>query len=287
MAFGQELDSETSGASQSRGQFFSIMNSIQKYGNPPYQICLLHGGPGAAGEMKPLAIELSKQFGVLELFQTEKTIAGQIEELKKQVQLFAEIPVILVGYSWGAWLAVLFTADYSKLVKGLILVGTPSFEKKHNKNLLETRLQRLKPTLREEAVKLLSEIKSGERSNKKLGRFGDLMSIADAFEPESGVNEEVKIDMDIYQSVWKEASELRDNGDLANCLKKIERPVIAIHGENDPHSIQGVEAPLSENVSKFEMIKLAKCGHTPWKEKYAKMAFWAILKGKLKEMING
>lgn len=258
------------------------MNSIKKYGEPPYQICLLHGGPGAAGEMKPVAMALSKQFGVLELFQTERTVNGQIEGLRKQVITCGEKPVILVGYSWGAWLAVLFAKAYPELTKGLILISAPAFENKYNENLLEIRLERLNPLQREEALNLLAEIKSEEKGNEQLKRLGHLMSIADAYQPEPDKNDGIKINMDIYQSVWREASELRGNGELKKSLKEIRCPVIAIHGENDPHPIKGVEEPLLESLSKFELIKLAKCGHTPWKEKYAKTAFFTVLKDKIK-----
>jgi hypothetical protein len=32
-----------------------LLNTIRKYGRGPFRVGLLHGGPGAAGEMKPVA----------------------------------------------------------------------------------------------------------------------------------------------------------------------------------------------------------------------------------------
>jgi hypothetical protein len=32
-----------------------LLNTIRKYGREPFRVGLLHGGPGAAGEMKPVA----------------------------------------------------------------------------------------------------------------------------------------------------------------------------------------------------------------------------------------
>ncbi len=45
------------------------MHNLIKYGTPPYQIAVIHGGPGAAGEMTPVAQELSIDYGVLEPLQ--------------------------------------------------------------------------------------------------------------------------------------------------------------------------------------------------------------------------
>ncbi|MEI8366029.1 MAG: hypothetical protein WCF65_06390 [Parachlamydiaceae bacterium] len=49
---------------------------LRKHGQAPYGIALIHGGPGAAGEMFPVAKELSSLTGICEPFQTEKSIAG-------------------------------------------------------------------------------------------------------------------------------------------------------------------------------------------------------------------
>lgn len=70
------------------------MNSVNKYGSPPYLIALLHGGPGAAGEMKPVADILSKNNSIIEPLQTEDTIDKQVLELFNQLSQCAEFPVI-------------------------------------------------------------------------------------------------------------------------------------------------------------------------------------------------
>lgn len=42
------------------------MEKFRSYGTAPFEIVVIHGGPGAPGEMAPVARELSGQFGVLE-----------------------------------------------------------------------------------------------------------------------------------------------------------------------------------------------------------------------------
>jgi hypothetical protein len=56
------------------------MKNLRKYGKAPYKIAVIHGGPGAGGEMAPIARELASDWGVLEPFQTATSLEGQIEE---------------------------------------------------------------------------------------------------------------------------------------------------------------------------------------------------------------
>ena len=70
-----------------------LLHTVRKYGSQPYRIVLLHGGPGASGEMKPVAERLSADFGILELLQTEKSVDRQIEELYQQLTSTVEKPL--------------------------------------------------------------------------------------------------------------------------------------------------------------------------------------------------
>ncbi len=95
------------------------------------RVVLIHGGPGAVGEMKPVAEYLSRSFSVIAPNQTKKTVSGQVEELKQQITDTGELPYVLVGYSWGAWLGWIFAARYPDLVKKLILISSGPFDAKY------------------------------------------------------------------------------------------------------------------------------------------------------------
>ncbi|NNC95406.1 MAG: alpha/beta hydrolase [Chitinophagales bacterium] len=259
------------------------MKTIREYGKEPFHICLLHGGPGAAGELEPVAKELSKSHGILEFLQTKKTINGQIEELRTQIIETVNLAVVLIGYSWGAWLGILFTRKYPELVKKLVLVGTPALNNKYSGELLTNRLRRLDSDQKKDFQKLLSIMESGMQDNSTLGKLGELTSVSDSYKYESNMNDEILPDINIYKSIWSEASDLRDNGILEDALESIHCPVIAIHGVDDPHPLSGVEEPLSERLSNFKMIKLQKCGHIPWKEKYAKENFFKMILKEISE----
>jgi pimeloyl-ACP methyl ester carboxylesterase len=112
--------------------------------------------------MKPVAEELSSGVGVLEPFQTELSIEDQVDELKDNLEKAGDIPVTLIGYSWGAWLSVIFSAIYPALVEKIILVGSPPFREKYAAQIAETRSKRLNESEREELRSLTDRLeKSG------------------------------------------------------------------------------------------------------------------------------
>lgn len=228
------------------------MNNLRKYGNPPFKVVVVHGGPGGAGEVAPVARELSSKYGVLEPLQTAMSIDGQAEELKSLLENNAEIPVILIGYSWGAWLSVILTAEYPALVKKLILVGSGPFEEKYAEGISKTRLDRI-----------------GKEK------------VPDAYDPVERLSEEVDFRADIFESVWKEAAELRRSGKLLEFVNDIKCPVVAIHGDYDPHPAEGVQKPLSAILKNFRFILLDRCGHKPWIEKAAREKFFKLIRNEL------
>ena len=262
------------------------MKNLRKYGKTPYKIAVIHGGPGAGGEMAPVARELASGWGVLEPLQTSASLEGQIEELKTVLEKNGDLPITLVGFSWGAWLGFIFVANYPALVKKLILIGSGGYEEKYAARIRETRLNRLSEEERTEAKSIREVLNNpaAEDKNTAFARFGALFSKADAYDPitcESDESEVIDCQVDIFQSVWKEAAELRRSGKLLELGKHIKCPVVAIHGDYDPHPAEGVQKPLSAILKSFQFILLKNCGHKPWIERQAKERFYEILKVEL------
>jgi pimeloyl-ACP methyl ester carboxylesterase len=63
--------------------------------------------------------------------------------------------------------------------------------------------------------------------------------------------------------------------------KRIRCPVVAIHGDYDPHPAAGVRDSLAPVIKDFRFILLEKCGHYPWREQGAKDRFYNILKDEI------
>jgi len=259
------------------------MENLRIYGDPPFKIAVLHGGPGAPGYMAPVARKLSLEWGVLEPLQTASTVEGQVQELKEVLQGSADLPVCLIGSSWGAWLGVIFSARFPDHVNKLILIGSGAFDEKYGADMLEKRLARLSEEERGEAFFLMDALADPKMTNKNelMARFGKLCTKADAFDPLTLDTEEIEVQYDVFSSVWNEAWELRKSGALLDLGKKIRCPVVAIHGDSDSHSAEGVRDPLSKVLMNFQFILLEKCGHFPWIEKQARDEFFKIFKAEL------
>ena len=75
---------------------------------------------------------------------------------------------------------------------------------------------------------------------------------------------------------------LRQSGQLLQHGTRITCPVVAIHGDYDPHPIAGVQKPLSRVLQNFRCTLLEHCGHKPWIEKHARAAFYRILTQELR-----
>jgi pimeloyl-ACP methyl ester carboxylesterase len=261
------------------------MINLRTHGNSPYEIAVIHGGPGVAGEMAPVARELSIDFGVLEPLQTEATLEGQIEELRVVLEKKGDPPMILIGYSWGAWLGFMLAAYNPRLVKKMVLVASGPFEDQYAEKIHETRMNRLSDEERGEAQFLMACLENplNQNKNRHLARLGKLLTKADSYDPLSLGTEDLDVQYDIFVNVWKDAAEWRRSGKLLESGKKIQCPVVAIHGDYDPHPAEGIQKPLSALLSSFRFIRLQNCGHKPWIERQAKDKFFRILKDELRE----
>jgi len=259
------------------------MENIRKYGKAPFNIAVIHGGPGAPGEMAPVTKELSKTFDVLEPLQTKSSIKEQLQELKIALHKNGSLPMTLIGFSWGAWLSFVFAARNSSFVKKLILVSSGPFEERYALDIMRTRLSRLKEE-EQMTIDSLSEILNDpdrQDKNKIFAQLGELISKADSYDPLPYKSDVIEYRYDIFENVWKEAEGLRRSGELQAFGRQIQCPVVAIHGDYDAHSAEGVKIPLSSVIKNFRFILLKDCGHRPWIERAAKDAFFAILKKEL------
>jgi pimeloyl-ACP methyl ester carboxylesterase len=254
------------------------VNILRRYGRQPFNLAVIHGGPGAPGEMAPVARELSPDTGVLEPLQTAATIEGQVEELKNVLEKNGNPPLVLIGFSWGAWLSYILTARYPRLIRKLVLVSSGPFEERYAAQIMTTRFERLSETEKQEALALMEAMQSGSLIQKTFDRFGELMGRADSCDPLPADEEVLECSPAVYQTVWEEASRLRSSGRLLQMGESIPVPVVAIHGDYDPHPWEGVKDPLSRVIKDFRFILLENCGHHPWLERQACETFYQTLR---------
>lgn len=264
------------------------MRNVRFYGNKPYKAAVVHGGPGALGTVAAIARELSKNFGVIEPLQTRDSISELFIELDEVITAHCNRPITLIGHSWGAWLVFIYAAKYPQWVKKLILVGSGPFEAQYVSDIANNRMKSLSEVERTEFDELLKRLNSDKKNEKGglLKRLGGLVNKSDnycAFEINTDKEDCLPVEGDKHSAIWKEAAALRESGELLKLADDISCPIVAIHGEYDPHPIDGIKLSLENKVKDFKFYTLGKCGHSPWKEKYAYQDFYKILRKELEE----
>jgi len=229
--------------------------------------------------MATVARELSAVRGILEPLQTETSLEGQVRELRSVLSGQGRAPVTLIGFSWGAFLSWMVAARYPDLVGKLILVGCAPFDDQYAGSITKTRLERLSASERAEASDIIGQLDNPERQNKNplFARLGSLLAGADSFDPLPYQEEGFFSDYYVFRGVWEEAAELRRKKTLLMMARNITCPVVAIHGDYDPHPADGVNIPLAKELTNFRFVLLEKCGHRPWIERNASEAFYKLL----------
>jgi pimeloyl-ACP methyl ester carboxylesterase len=260
------------------------MNIKMKHGDPPYQVVLVHGGPGAAGEMRPVAEELSSEFGILEPHQSADTIEGQILEHNDTIVDHCDIPVTLVGHSWGAWLSLMIAHRNPEIVRKLILIGCGPFHEDEAMEILETRNKRLDRLTRLQFITHMTNIASSDEA-KKVQAFHDLGKLfhaIDSYDPLLPDDDLPAPSFHIFDTVWDEGRALRKDGAIARIATEVSCPVVIIHGDYDPHPYGPLVDFFSYCHEDVRCFLLEKCGHTPWLERQAREQFFHHLRSELR-----
>jgi pimeloyl-ACP methyl ester carboxylesterase len=83
----------------------------------------------------------------------------------------------------------------------------------------------------------------------------------------------------LNKQVWSEFVTLRDTrGYLSEKFSRITVPTVVIHGEYDPHPIDGIQPFLESCLGNVQFHVMPKCGHYPWIERHARDRFYELLR---------
>ena len=256
------------------------MTNCRTYGNAPYQVVVIHGGPGAPGSCAGICRGLAESAGVLEILQSKNSSDALIKEMLAVMDAYQLRETVLIGHSWGAWLSFLFAGQHPERVRKLILVGSGLFDEAYYPQLIAARGVTAMPA--EQAADV---------------RAAGLSTSEDEYSPDNYCllpnlpNDLIAFHQEQFDALMAEIMPMRASGRLLRYANGIRCPVIAIHGRNDPHVLEGVKVPLENHLPDFTMHVLDKCGHEPWKEYYAKNMFFNILinacKTNEKKAVNG
>lgn len=255
--------------------------TVRTYGTSGSWVVVLHGGPGAAGYMAPVAQGLADRFCVLEPFQRPSgdeplTVARHVADLHELVSSRCEgqRPAI-VGSSWGAMLALAYAAAHPTEAGPLVLIGCGTFDlaaRARMATIIETRMD-------DEARQLLEslprEVPDPAERMRAMDRVITPLYSHDLIAPVSGVE---TYDARAYQQTWDDMVRQQGEGVYPAAFAAIESPVLMLHGAVDPHPGRMIRDSLAPLIPQLEYREWKRCGHYPWLEREVRIEFFAVLR---------
>ncbi|MBP1633215.1 MAG: hypothetical protein H6Q11_1503 [Acidobacteria bacterium] len=245
--------------------------TVRRYGTAGPVVALLHGGPGAPGftVLEPL----QRRWGGVPL-----TVARHVADLA------AVLPpgAALVGWSWGAMLALSFAAAHPGRARSLALVGCGTYDEASRAALGEALDARLGEDgrRRAEALKGALEAASSERErDRALGQLGQLVGAAEACDPlPFGEGETWWFDARGHEETWADVLRLQAEGVEPQSFRAIACPVLMLHGDDDPHPGPATFEVLRQFIPQLQYRGFPRCGHEPWAERHAREPFLEVLR---------
>lgn len=239
---------------------------------------MLHGGPGAAGYMAPVARALSNRFDVFEPLQRGSgleplTVARHVQDLDDAITRNCDQPPAIVGHSWGAMLALAHAGAHPDRVSSLVLVGCGTFSR-----AARARMGEILAARRTRAIERELELSAScTDPDERLSRRGRIMQKLQSCDLMEGADEPARCDARAHEETWRDALRLQEEGIHPKAFAAIRVPVLMLHGVEDPHPGPMVRDSLLPFIPQLEYVEYARCGHYPWLEKEAHEAFWDAL----------
>jgi pimeloyl-ACP methyl ester carboxylesterase len=231
--------------------------------------------------MAPIARELAGEFRILEPFQrgsggTPLTVACHLEDLNEVIGSFAgETPVHLVGFSWGAMLALAYAAARPGRARGLVLIGCGTFDPAARERFEATVKERMDERLRARMDGLDNEIADAD---ERLRLKAELLLAVYSYDLVTTDLENERVDARANRESWEDMLRLQREGVYPAAFATVDAPVLMLHGARDPHPGRMIRASLEPHVPHLEYHEWESCGHYPWLENEVRDDFYARLR---------
>ncbi len=251
-----------------------------KYGRKDApKLVVLHGGPGADHRyLLPQMLHLGEQYDVLFYDQrgggqskadarVPVTWHTHVEDLGAIVSEFGLEPLSIVGYSWGAMLALLYTieqrANRQLVPPARLALINPAPLTREYRRQFETEFTRRQQS--PEIQKLREELAASGLKEKDAAGYRQRafeLGVAGYFSDPRKARDltPFRVVARVQESVWESLGDF----DLISNLQGIRIPSIIIHGRDDPIPLAStVEAARALGTN---LVVLDECGHVPYVE---------------------
>ncbi len=258
---------------------------VRSYGAAGPTVVLLHGGPGAPGSVADLARNLAEDARVLEPLQRRSgAVPLTVEQHVADLAAVAPAPATLVGWSWGAMLALSFAARHPNRVAALALVGCGTYGDDCRAEYTTRMEERLGPggrrRMRElrDLARATSDPAKLDRLLAERGRLAAAAQSVDPLEDADRPGDRLPVDGPGHEETWADVLRLQREGIEPAIFARIRVPVLMLHGDDDPHPGPAIRDVLQRFVPQLGYASLPECGHEPWRERRAREPFFAVLR---------
>jgi pimeloyl-ACP methyl ester carboxylesterase len=199
--------------------------------------------------------------------------------------VIAPSPAVLIGCSWGAMLGLSYAARYPERVSCLALVGCGTYDEASRTLLRQSLRERLSEGEARRIHSLQEQCaceQNAARRDRLFAEIGDAFMRAESYElaaesePE---REDIPVDAEGNVETWSDVLRLQREEIEPNSFTVVTARVLMIHGDVDPHPGPATRNLLRRYIPQLEYIDLGRCGHEPWRERYARDRFLEILRG--------
>ncbi len=242
---------------------------------------LLHGGPGVPGQVTPVAQALADRLRVLTPVQRASgaeplTVARHVADLHDLVRAHSKgTQPTLVGFSWGAMLALAYAAAHPTESGPIVLIGCGTFNRTARQRMKDTLEERMTDELRQQLHRLPREVPDPD---ERLERMGKLLLPVYSYELASTELGAARCDARAHRETWEDMVRLQEEGVYPAAFADIESPVLMLHGGADPHPGRMTYDSLAPFLRRLDYVELERCGHYPWLEKHARDEFFSVLR---------
>jgi proline iminopeptidase len=244
------------------------------------KLIVLHGGPGADHcYLLPQMLHLGERYDLVFYDQrgggrskSDVRAPVTVHDLGAIVAEFALEPLSIVGYSWGAMLALLYTVEQRRnphLVPParLALINPAPLTREYRAEF-EAEFARRQQSpdilrMREE----LSQSGLRERDPQAYRQRAFELGVAGYFSDPRNARDltPFRVVGRVQQSVWQSLGDF----DLISALSEVKVPSLVIHGRDDPIPLaSSVEASRALGT---DLVVLDDCGHVPYVEQPARL----------------
>ena len=256
-----------------------------RYGAPEAPpLLVLHGGPGAHHDyLLPQMLELSRLAGGRQLLFYDQRGGGRsrtdardpitwrthVADAGAVIREFALDRPVIVGYSWGGLLAMLYAAEAARDTSlsppaALVLVDPASISRRYREEFEREFARRSSA----DAIRRLREelAASGlrERDPEAYRHRNFELSVAGYFHDPADARDltPFRVSARVQQSVWDSLGDF----DLAadGTLSRIRVPTLIVHGRQDPIPIASSEE--AARAMNGHLVPIENCGHVPYVE---------------------